>query len=481
MTRLPTPGSDVGEWGQILNEYLSTAHRPDGTLKPDVVDASVIANNTIAEANLSEEVRDKLNVIAGQQGATGPSGPSGAAGSTGATGPSGTPGIVGATGPTGVAGSAGATGATGVSGTNGAIGATGSTGPAGTGVPAAGTTGQLLAKSSNSDYVTEWIDAPTVAASGVVSVLVSTGSEARPTADTVLWLGGSSQPTNMANGDLWFSPSQPTDTEAPSEPTNLQSSSITSNSFTLSWTAATDNIAVTAYEVFLDGVSYKIVTGTSTNIIGRNGNTTYACTVRARDAAGNWGDFSSALNVTTLESVATDHSVFASSPIPGLTSIVGDNGDLITCASGFGVTPSGWSVKGGRLYIPAGAPVPASCEIYLFTPVIGTPPNLANPVATATMSTAAGQWNEVNFPSPVSISANTPFWIGYRFASDYYVSTTSVGNPAVQANDGSLLYLMSADMTNNQQRQYYRIGTGATQHSTIGGQSYGIDVIVTEA
>ncbi len=102
MTRLPTPGSDAGEWGQILNDYLSTAHKPDGTLKPDVVDASVIANDAISEANLSEDVRDKLNVIAGQQGATGPSGPSGAAGPTGATGP---------------------------------------IGPAGTGVPGAGTTG----------------------------------------------------------------------------------------------------------------------------------------------------------------------------------------------------------------------------------------------------------------------------------------------------------------------------------------------------
>lgn len=321
MTRLPTPGSDAGEWGQILNDYLSTAHKPDGTLKPDVVDASVIANDAISEANLSEDVRDKLNVIAGQQGATGPSGPSGAAGPTGATGP---------------------------------------IGPAGTGVPGAGTTGQLLAKSSNADYATEWIDAPTVAASGVVSVLVSTGSEARPTADTVLWLGGATEPVNMTNGDLWFSPTQPTDTEAPTQPTSLISSSITSSSFTLGWTGATDNIAVTAYEVFIDGVSYKIVTGTSTNITGRNGNTTYACTVRARDAAGNWGDLSDSLNVTTLTSVGGTHSVYGSSIVSALQ--VYNDGGTMTVATGFRADTNSYQLTGARVYVPTGGTHTINCD-----------------------------------------------------------------------------------------------------------------------
>jgi hypothetical protein len=32
--RLPVPGSDVGTWGQLLNDFLSQAHNPDGTLRP---------------------------------------------------------------------------------------------------------------------------------------------------------------------------------------------------------------------------------------------------------------------------------------------------------------------------------------------------------------------------------------------------------------------------------------------------------------
>jgi hypothetical protein len=32
-SRLPTPGSDSGQWGQILNDYLAVEHNADGTLK----------------------------------------------------------------------------------------------------------------------------------------------------------------------------------------------------------------------------------------------------------------------------------------------------------------------------------------------------------------------------------------------------------------------------------------------------------------
>lgn len=37
MARLPTPGGDSGQWGAILNEFLSTVHNADGTLKAGVV------------------------------------------------------------------------------------------------------------------------------------------------------------------------------------------------------------------------------------------------------------------------------------------------------------------------------------------------------------------------------------------------------------------------------------------------------------
>jgi hypothetical protein len=40
MSRLPTPGSDDGSWGTILNDYLGVAHNADGTLKTSSVSSA---------------------------------------------------------------------------------------------------------------------------------------------------------------------------------------------------------------------------------------------------------------------------------------------------------------------------------------------------------------------------------------------------------------------------------------------------------
>ena len=89
------------------------------------------------------------------------------------------------------------------------------------------------------------------------------------------------------------------DTQAPTVPTALTSSSMTQTSFTLSWTASTDNVGVTGYEVFKDGVSVGTTTSTSMSISGLTCNTTYAMTVKARDAVPNWSAASTASNIPT--------------------------------------------------------------------------------------------------------------------------------------------------------------------------------------
>lgn len=44
MTRLPTPGKDSGQWGNILNDFLGVAHNADGTLKL-ITDTQVSASS----------------------------------------------------------------------------------------------------------------------------------------------------------------------------------------------------------------------------------------------------------------------------------------------------------------------------------------------------------------------------------------------------------------------------------------------------
>ena len=143
MPRLPHPGQDEGKWGDILNDYLSQSHNPNGTLKPGI----------ITTTNLAQDVQDKIDVIAGQQGPTGPTGATGpastipgptgpqgtpgtpgaqgASGTPGTQGPSGTPGLQGPPGSTGPAGTPGVAGPTGPIGPSGSVGATGPTGPKG--------------------------------------------------------------------------------------------------------------------------------------------------------------------------------------------------------------------------------------------------------------------------------------------------------------------------------------------------------------
>ncbi|MDX2185996.1 MAG: malectin domain-containing carbohydrate-binding protein [Opitutaceae bacterium] len=107
-----------------------------------------------------------------------------------------------------------------------------------------------------------------------------------------------SQTYNQTKG-YHSSRSTGSDAQAPSVPSGLAASNIASTSFTLSWTASTDNVAVTGYEVLRNGTVVSSPTTTSVTVTGLSSSTTYSMQVRARDAAGNWSAPSSALSVTT--------------------------------------------------------------------------------------------------------------------------------------------------------------------------------------
>lgn len=92
------------------------------------------------------------------------------------------------------------------------------------------------------------------------------------------------------------------DTQAPTAPLNLSSNNITQTSATINWSAATDNVGVSGYDVYRNGtkVNTNLVTTTSYNVTGLTAATTYSFTVIAKDAAGNSSVPSAALSVTTL-------------------------------------------------------------------------------------------------------------------------------------------------------------------------------------
>jgi Zn-dependent metalloprotease len=95
------------------------------------------------------------------------------------------------------------------------------------------------------------------------------------------------------------------DTQAPTAPSNLVASNVAQTTLSLSWTASTDNVGVTGYDVFEGATNLGTVTGTSANITGLSPSTAYSFKVRAHDAAGNNSGFSNIVNVTTLSNSVT--------------------------------------------------------------------------------------------------------------------------------------------------------------------------------
>ena len=88
------------------------------------------------------------------------------------------------------------------------------------------------------------------------------------------------------------------DTTPPSQPAGFTAAAAGSTGANLSWTASTDNVAVTGYIVRRGGTQIATPTATSFADTGLSAGTTYTYTVAARDAAGNVSSAASA-SVTT--------------------------------------------------------------------------------------------------------------------------------------------------------------------------------------
>ncbi len=90
------------------------------------------------------------------------------------------------------------------------------------------------------------------------------------------------------------------DNEAPSTPSNVTASNTTAIGTTLNWTASTDNVGVTAYDILQNGIVIGSSNTTSLIVTGLTPQTTYSFSVIAKDAAGNQSTASNSISVTTL-------------------------------------------------------------------------------------------------------------------------------------------------------------------------------------
>lgn len=130
-----------------------------------------------------------------------------------------------------------------------------------------------------------------------LSVSFTTG--ASQTSATVYTHGWYAQGTYYADDINLDGPGGSSDTQAPSVPASLRSTGKTSSSVALAWNASTDNVGVTAYDIYSGSNQVLSVSGTSATVSGLSASTAYTFTVRARDAAGNSSAVSNAVSVTT--------------------------------------------------------------------------------------------------------------------------------------------------------------------------------------
>jgi Zn-dependent metalloprotease/chitodextrinase len=140
------------------------------------------------------------------------------------------------------------------------------------------------------------------------------------------------------------------DTTAPTAPTNLSASATTTTTTNLSWTASTDNVGVTGYDVYQGSTLKASVTGTSYTVTGLSASTAYTFSIKAKDAAGNISASSNVVNVTTSASTVTYCSSKGNSvtdeyidyvSIGGIANITGANGGYGNFTAQVGSLPYG--------------------------------------------------------------------------------------------------------------------------------------------
>ncbi|WP_336207544.1 glycoside hydrolase family 9 protein [Nonomuraea sp. LPB2021202275-12-8] len=102
---------------------------------------------------------------------------------------------------------------------------------------------------------------------------------------------------------IWGDPPGPEeeDETPPGKPGKPAVSAVTGSTARLSWTAATDDVGVTGYDVYRGGAKAGTATGTTFELTGLTPGTGYTVHVVARDAAGNSSPPSDSTDFTTTD------------------------------------------------------------------------------------------------------------------------------------------------------------------------------------
>ncbi|WP_167286385.1 fibronectin type III domain-containing protein [Paraflavitalea devenefica] len=216
------------------------------------------------------------------------------------------------------------------------------------------------------------------------------------------------------------------DTQAPSVPVNVGTSAVTDTSFTLSWTASTDNIGVAGYDVYQNGskINAVLINTTSYDVTGLTQGTTYTYYVRALDAAGNVSANSSTVTVNTLDTQAP------TAPA-GLTSanLLATTVTLNWTASTDNIGVAGYDVYQNGVRIN---PATVAATTYNVTGLTGSTAYTFYVQAKDVAGNLSGNSNTISLTTPASTACTGTGSI--RFQKWNNISGTSISNLTSNAN-----------------------------------------------
>jgi chitodextrinase len=194
------------------------------------------------------------------------------------------------------------------------------------------------------------------------------------------------------------------DTTPPTVPTNLSASAISSSAINLTWTASTDNVGVTGYNIYRGGSLIATSSLTSYFNTGLTASTQYTYTVSAYDAAGNNSAQSSSASATTQASggggsiTIGETTVLPNADSGNANLLIGQNATLSQTAT----------IQSLSFYATAAAGN-LRLGIYDATGPSGGPGTLK--AQTNSFVTTTG-WNTAPVITPVSLPAGT-YWLTY--------------------------------------------------------------------
>jgi len=163
-------------------------------------------------------------------------------------------------------------------------------GPVGTSVTIAGTN---FGATQGTSTITFNGTAATATSWSAVSIAAAVPSGAT-TGNVVVTVGG------VASNGVSFTVQA--DTTPPTVPTGLAATAISSSQINLAWSASTDNVGVTGYNIFRGGVKIGTTPSTSYQDAGLAASTSYTYNISAFDAAGNTSAQSAGASATTQAS-----------------------------------------------------------------------------------------------------------------------------------------------------------------------------------